>query len=167
MRIFAAIFNHKAYPLFSALLLGGLIFALARNGITGIDILIVVLYLLGAFGLWRWLVTSQTEEMTSVEKVMQQIQTANRPTIIEFYSRYCMGCMAMKPVVDRLESDAGDRLQIVRLNIDEDPGKTLMSKYGVIFTPTFIHFDAQGQKTAESIGILDRARILYEIERAS
>ena len=167
MRVFAAIFNHKTYPIFSVLLLGGLIFALARNGISGFDILIVALYLLGAFGLWRILVTSQTEEMTSVEKVLHQIQIANRPTIVEFYSRYCMGCMAMKPVVDRLESEAGERLQILRLNIDEDPGKTLMSEYGVIFTPTFIHFDAQGQKTSESIGVLDRARILYEIERAS
>lgn len=167
MRVLVAILNHKAYPVFSALALGGLIFTLARNGITAIDILIVVLFLLAVSGIWRWLVTPQTSEMTSAEKVLQQIQASNRPTIIEFYSRYCMGCMAMKPVVDRLESEAGDRLQIVRLNIDVDPGKTLMSEYGVVFTPTFIHFDAQGRKTHESIGILDRARILYEIERAS
>jgi thioredoxin-related protein len=72
----------------------------------------------------------------------------------------------VKPIVDQLEAEAGERLQLIRLDIDQEPGKSLLEDYGVLFTPTFLYFDKNGKKISESTLILDRPRILYDLERA-
>jgi thioredoxin 1 len=164
MRLLVMIFNHRTYPIMVSILFVGLIVALALNGFAVLDVGIVVAYVVLAYALWRLLVTSQTPTMDSLQAVEQQIRASNRPTVVEFFSSYCMGCMAMKPVVDRLEAEEDRRLRIVRLNIDEEPGKTLMARHNVVFTPTFVTFDAQGNVIHQSVGILDRAGMLRAIE---
>mgnify|MGYP001439456191 CR=1 FL=1 len=164
MRILVRVFNHRAYPVFSVVLVGVLTYLLAVNGFSLVDALTVAAAVVILFIIWRLLVSTETGELDSVRAVREELSNGRRPTIIEFFSSYCVGCMAMKPVVDRLEAEAGDRLQIIRLNIDTEPGKTLMSEFGVVFTPTFVYFDASGNKLRESIGVLDRARVLYDLE---
>lgn len=163
-KLFVKLVNHWFYPVACSIGLAILLFVLRSEGyslteIAGLAVLVAVLILL-----WRLLLTRQTEEIDSVTAIRRAISNGERPTIIEFFSSYCVGCMAMKPVVARLEQEAGDRLQIIRLNIDQEPGKTLMDEFGVVFTPTFIYFDKQGNKLRDSIGVLDQARILYDLE---
>ncbi len=164
MRVLVRVFNHHGYPILSVIILATLAIVLASNGIAALDLIILVALIAVALGVWRLLVSSQTEGMDSVQLVRQAIQNGQRPTILQFYSAYCAGCIAMKPVVDQLEAEAGDRIQVIRLNIDSEPGKTLMQEHGVMFTPTFVYFDARGNKVRESIGVLDRYRILYDLE---
>ncbi len=160
------ILNHRAYPVFAALLLivAAILFTIDSSGFVALDALWLALITAGLFLLWRLLVSTQTAEMDSVQKIRSQLTNSKTPTIIEFFSSYCVGCMAMKPVLDRLEQEAGERLQIIRLNIDEEPGRTLMAEYDIVFTPTFVYFDKQGNKLRDSIGILDQARVLYDLE---
>lgn len=160
------IFNHRAYPVFAALLLivAAILFTIDSNGFVALDTLWLALIAGALFLLWRLLVSNQTPEMDSVQQIRAQLTNGATPTIIEFFSSYCVGCMAMKPVLDRLEQEAGERLQIIRLNIDEEPGRTLMSEYDIVFTPTFVYFDKQGNKLRDSIGILDQARVLYDLD---
>jgi thiol-disulfide isomerase/thioredoxin len=164
MRLLVSIFNHRTYPLSVLVLILGLIVLLALNGLTVLDVGIVVACIVLAYALWRLLVTSPTPRMDSLQAVEEQIRSTDRPTIIEFYSAYCVGCMAMKPVVDRLEMEADHRVQIIRLNISEEPGKTLMARHDVVFTPTFLTFNPEGRLIHQSVGLLDRTRLLQEIE---
>ncbi|GAB4469823.1 MAG: hypothetical protein Kow00124_05360 [Anaerolineae bacterium] len=164
MRVLVRIFNHRAYPVFSLTALAITAVLLARDGLTVIEGAVLAALIILAYGVWRLLVTTQTHEADSIRAVRQTLANGERPTIIEFFSSYCVGCMAMKPIVDRLESEAGERLQIIRLNIDQEPGRTLMDEYGVVFTPTFVYFDKDGNKLRESIGVLDRARVLFDLD---
>ncbi len=164
MRVLVRIFNHRAYPVFSLTALAITAVLFARDGLTVIEGAVLAALIALAYGVWRLLVTSQTQEADSIRAVRQALANGERPTIIEFFSSYCVGCMAMKPIVDRLESEAGERLQIIRLNIDQEPGRTLMDEYGVVFTPTFVYFDKDGHKLRESIGVLDRARVLFDLD---
>ncbi|HEC23113.1 MAG TPA: thioredoxin [Chloroflexi bacterium] len=165
MRLLVRIFNHRSFPLIAALALIVAALIAGRDGFSGADALILLVVAAAAVLVWRMLVTHQTESMDSLEAVREALHNGQRATVLEFFSTTCAGCLAMKPVVDRLEAEAGERLQIIRLNIDEEPGRTLMEEYGVIFTPTFIYFDPDGNKLRESIGVLDQARILFDLER--
>jgi len=70
----------------------------------------------------------------------------------------------MKPVVDELEGELGDRLHIIRLNIQEDVGRELAPVYDFTFTPTFIFFDADGQEIWREIGGLDVQKVHESLE---
>ena len=56
-----------------------------------------------------------------------------------------------------LESDVGDRAQILRLNVQDDIAMPLMRQYSAFATPTFLVLDGSGEVVwRQANGILDR-----------
>jgi thioredoxin 1 len=159
------IFNYESYPVMGGMVVVMLAVALLGDGIIPAGIIVVAGVATGLYLLWRALRTTQTPGSQTEADVLALLKNGTRPSLVEFFSAHCAVCSANKPLVDQLERKVGNRLQIIRLNIDEDPGRSLMDKLGVIFTPTFIHFDSQGNRVRETVGYVDRARILYELER--
>jgi thioredoxin 1 len=158
--------NHRFVITLSITLLVAATILVSQDGVQAADVLVLVAVGAVGFGIWRVLVSRNTEGIVSVQAFQEAISSGGRATLVEFYSPYCAGCLAMKPVVDQLETEAGSRLQVIRLNIDTEPGRSLVDRFDVLFTPTFIYFDRQGNKVRDSVLVLDRARILYELERA-
>lgn len=69
-----------------------------------------------------------------------------KPTFLEFFSNYCAGCMAIRPVVDQITTDLGDDFNVIRIDIHTNVGRTLRDRYDFTYTPEFILFDRQGQE---------------------
>jgi thioredoxin-related protein len=65
----------------------------------------------------------------------------------------------MKPIVDGIEKQYKGRLVVIRLDIQNETGRTLASLYGFQYTPTFIFFDTSGKELWRSIGQLDTAKV--------
>ena len=83
----------------------------------------------------------------------------DQPMLLEMQSPYCLGCVAIKPAVDRLEKEWHEKLVVRRVNIQSAEGRKLMTQYQIEFTPTFIFFDAAGRERWRSVGELDAARV--------
>ena len=90
---------------------------------------------------------------------LQSLIGDGTPALLEFQSPYCLACTAMKPKVDALEAQAGDRLRIIRLNVQDSTGRQASRVYGFTYTPTFIFFDAAGQELWREVGSLDTQRV--------
>ncbi len=73
-----------------------------------------------------------------------------RPTFLEFFSNYCVGCIAARPVVDALVNDIQDRFNILRVDIHTELGRALRRRYGFSYSPEFVLFDAAGQEVWRS-----------------
>jgi thiol-disulfide isomerase/thioredoxin len=77
-----------------------------------------------------------------------------KPTLIEFFSNYCIGCMTARPAVDSLVADIQttfpDAVNILRIDIHTDFGRELRDIYGFSYTPEFILFNPLGQETWRS-----------------
>ncbi len=65
----------------------------------------------------------------------------------------------IKPVVDGLEQELGDKIHIIRLNIQEEVGRELAPLYGFEFTPTFIYFDENGNELWRQVGEFDPQKV--------
>lgn len=65
----------------------------------------------------------------------------------------------MKPVVDRLEKELGNKINIIRINIQESTGRELAQNYAFQYTPTFIFFNANGMELWREVGSLDVQRV--------
>ncbi len=68
------------------------------------------------------------------------------------------------PVVDELETELGDRIHIIRLNIQNQTGMELAPVYAFNFTPTFIFFDAEGNEVWRTIGGFDPQKVRDSIQ---
>ena len=164
-RLLLILFNHRAVITFSVTIFAMAAFLLARDGLNPADLLILTGVGAALFGVWRLLFTRGTLGVDTVSAVRNAVRNGETPTLIQYYSEQCVGCMAMKPLVDSLEKEAGQRLQIIKLDIHDEPGKTLMKDHDVVFTPTFVFFDTEGNPVMTSSLILDKPRILYEMEQ--
>ena len=142
-------FNHYSAPILAAVLLvGGLSLVLRRGG-----------------KMRHWLILGgATVALGPAWYVFRPVATsvtpaAGLPLLLEVQSPYCLGCVAMKPVVDRLEHELRGKLAVRRVDIQSAEGRRLASQYGVEMTPTFVFFDAAGSEQWRSAGQLDAARV--------
>jgi thiol-disulfide isomerase/thioredoxin len=93
--------------------------------------------------------------------------TTGLPVLLEIQSPFCLGCVAMKPAVDRLEEDLREKIVVRRVDVQSDAGRQLMKQYDIEFTPTFILFDAAGKERWRGTGKLDAEAVRRSVDEKS
>ena len=68
---------------------------------------------------------------------------------LDFWAPWCGPCQMMKPVIEELEKEYKDKVEFVKINVDED--SITASKYGVMGIPTFI-IEKDGKEIARKTG---------------
>ena len=81
---------------------------------------------------------------------------ASEPVLVDFWAEWCGPCRMIAPALEELSEELGDRVDIVKLNIDENPEAP--TKYGVRGIPTMILFK-DGQPAATKVGAEPKSRI--------
>ncbi|MCL2713621.1 MAG: thioredoxin [Alphaproteobacteria bacterium] len=85
-----------------------------------------------------------------------EVLKASVPVVVDFWAEWCAPCRAIAPALDEIASAIGDRVKIVKLNIDESP-KTA-SKYGVMTLPTLMMFKG-GEMASRQVGNAPKAKL--------
>jgi thiol-disulfide isomerase/thioredoxin len=75
-----------------------------------------------------------------------------KPRLVEFVSRTCTVCAKMHPVVEALAKKCAGDGSLLRINVDDDAGKSLASRYGVRVVATFVSVDAAGSEVERLVG---------------
>lgn len=63
------------------------------------------------------------------------------PVLVDFYATWCGPCKAMHPVLDELKNRLGDKVKIVKLDIEERANIKAVQKFRVRSVPTLMIFD--------------------------
>ena len=87
----------------------------------------------------------------------QEVLHADRPVVVDFWAPWCGPCRVVSPILDDLAEQHGDRVEFVKLNVDDNPGTA--SRYNVLSIPTVILFD-RGEPQEIVIGA--RSKTHYE-----
>ncbi|MBH1934743.1 thioredoxin [Streptomyces sp. AV19] len=64
----------------------------------------------------------------------EDVLKSNKPVLLEFWAEWCGPCRQIAPSLEAIAAEHGDKLEVVKLNIDENP--TTAAKYGVMSIPT-------------------------------
>jgi thioredoxin 1 len=72
------------------------------------------------------------------QSFQKEVLEADKPTIIDFWAEWCAPCRQIAPIISELASQYGDRVKIVKMDIDENPNTP--GKYGVRAIPTILAF---------------------------
>ncbi len=104
--------------------------------------------------------------MANVNSVTDQefqasVLDSETPVLVDFWAEWCVPCHMVSPVVEEIGQDKGEALQVVKLNIDENPQAT--RTYGVMSIPSLILFKG-GEEVARVIGAKPKDAILRDIE---
>ncbi len=66
--------------------------------------------------------------------------------------------------MDGLENELGDKLHIIRIDIQQTVGRELAPVYGFEYTPTYIFFDAKGNEVWRSVGEIDPQKVYDSVK---
>ena len=51
----------------------------------------------------------------------QDVLKAEKPVLVDFWAAWCAPCRRVAPILEQIQSEHGDKLEIVKLNVDENP----------------------------------------------
>ncbi|OGY31114.1 MAG: thioredoxin [Candidatus Woykebacteria bacterium RIFCSPLOWO2_01_FULL_41_12] len=56
--------------------------------------------------------------------------------LVDFYADWCGPCIVMKPVIDEIEKELAGKIEVKKINVDENQYEA--NKYGVMSIPTYL-----------------------------
>ena len=84
----------------------------------------------------------------------------DKPVLVDYWAEWCGPCKMVAPVLDAIAEEHGDKLDIVKLNVDENPVVT--QKYGILNIPTLGVFK-NGEVVMELVGARSKSALLREL----
>lgn len=83
----------------------------------------------------------------------EAVRSTDRPVLVDFWAPWCGPCRAMGPVLDALAQAHGDRIDIVKVNLDESPQAA--RRHGVSSIPALLLFSG-GEVVTTLVGAKPR-----------
>jgi thioredoxin 1 len=67
-----------------------------------------------------------------------ELINSDQPVLVDFFAEWCGPCKTMAPVLKNIASELGDKIRIIKVDVDKNPAAA--AKYNVRSVPTFLIF---------------------------
>ena len=86
-----------------------------------------------------------------------EISSSNIPVLVDFWAEWCGPCKSLGPILEEISKDLKDKLQIVKVNLDEN--QDLAMKYSIRSIPTLLLFK-KGELIDTKVGLLPKSDLV-------
>jgi thioredoxin 1 len=89
-----------------------------------------------------------------------EVLKSSKPVIVDYWAEWCGPCRQVSPVLEEIASEHGDKIDVVKLNIDENPA--ISQRYKIMAIPTMSVFK-DGEIVKQIVGAKPKAALLREL----
>ena len=89
-----------------------------------------------------------------------EVLQSSKPVIVDYWAEWCGPCRQVAPVLEEIASEYGDKIDVVKLNIDENP--SVSTRYKIMAIPTMSVFQ-NGVVVKQIVGAKPKAALLREL----
>jgi thioredoxin 1 len=83
------------------------------------------------------------------------------PVLVDFWAAWCGPCRMVAPVVEEIAAEQGEKLKVVKMDVDEN-GNTA-AQLGISSIPTLILYK-DGKPVERVVGFQPKQRLMSKIE---
>jgi thioredoxin 1 len=87
---------------------------------------------------------------------------AGKPVLVDYWAEWCGPCKMIAPILDEVSESYKDKLQIAKMNVDEN--REIPAKFGIRGIPTLMLFK-DGQLAATKVGAMSKAQLTAFIDQ--
>ncbi len=84
-----------------------------------------------------------------------------KPVLVDYWAEWCGPCKMIAPLLDEVSKDYDGRLQVTKMNVDEN--REVPAKFGIRGIPTLMLFK-DGQLAATKVGALSKLQLTAFID---
>lgn len=93
---------------------------------------------------------------TTDQTFQDDVVNSDKPVLVDFWAEWCGPCKQIAPIIDEIADEKGDKIDVVKINIDKNP--EIPTQHGIRGIPTLILFD-KGKPVSTKVGALPKSAI--------
>ena len=106
--------------------------------------------------------SSELIKHTTDSSFDSDVLKSDKPVLVDYWAEWCGPCKMIAPILDDVSKEYDGRLQIAKLNVDEN--RDIPAKFGIRGIPTLMLFK-DGQLAATKVGAMSKAQLTAFIDQ--
>lgn len=101
-------------------------------------------------------------KILKTEEFDSEVLKSDKITIVDFFATWCMPCRALAPILENAKGELGDKVNVVKIDVDES--EQIARKYGVMSIPTMV-FIKDGKELDRMVGLTNKQAIIDRVNK--
>ena len=90
------------------------------------------------------------------DSFQSDVLQSDKPVLVDYWAEWCGPCKMIVPILDELAADYEGRVQIAKMNVDQN--RDVPAQFGIRGIPTLMLFKG-GELVATKVGAMPKAQL--------
>jgi thioredoxin 1 len=99
-------------------------------------------------------------KVVTEETFENEVLKSEKPVVVDYWAEWCGPCKMVAPVLEQIAAEHADKIEVVKLNIDENPA--VAQRYSIMAIPTMNVFSG-GEVVKQIVGAKPKSAMLKEL----